>query len=550
MALHQNMMNARTLPIRMFWIIMAVLASNNLVVVKAWSLRASFAPTTTSSTTTRRQTTTSTTSTATTSTTTTTTTLYMTQQEDSPRQKIVIVGGGLGGLSSALDARHLIPHDKAQVVVVSNRQLFQFHPSNPYVATRQRTAKDISLDLTKILPRHGLQFVHSAVTHLDPQKQQLTLSNMDNSNNNTTIMEYDYLIIATGPRLAFEQVPGLGPNGYSVSICQTPHAQDAADAVDQLVANPGPIVIGSTQGASCFGPAYEFCLLLQHELGVRGQYELVKQCTITFVTPEPYLGHLGLKGAGKSNQILTKLFNQHHIEWYTNCKVKELTSEGVSIEYLSMPEKNHTIDKDCPTMTTTDETTTETKMLPSKFNMFIPPFHGLQVWKQVPGLTDDKGMILCNEHQQSVSYPNIFGVGVCVHLDPIETTHIPTGPPKTGYMIESMGTAAVQNIRHLIKEKQRQHQDNDDNDKVGHLPYKPSLNGLCITDFGNNGAIFLTLPQLPPRRRDVTMQGKVATLAKMAFEKYFLFKIQTGDTDPYYEKYMLHLIGVDRTERV
>lgn len=71
------------------------------------------------------------------------------------------------------------------------------------------------------------------------------------------------------------------------------------------------------------------------------------------------------------------------------------------------------------------------------------------------------------------------------------------------------------------------------------LPYKPTLNGLCITDFGDDGAIFLTIPQIPPRRADYTIRGRVATLAKLAFEKYFLMKIETGDTDPYYEKYML-----------
>ena len=79
---------------------------------------------------------------------------------------------------------------------------------------------------------------------------------------------------------------------------------------------------------------------------------------------------------------------------------------------------------------------------------------------------------------------------------------------------------------------------------------QPILNSLCIVDFGDTGAVFLTLPQMPPRRFDTTIAGKVATVAKIAFEKYFLHKIQSGDTDPYYEKYMLKLIGVERTTEV
>jgi sulfide:quinone oxidoreductase len=100
------------------------------------------------------------------------------------------------------------------------------------------------------------------------------------------------------------------------------------------------------------------------------------------------------------------------------------------------------------------------------------------------------------------------------------------------------GTAAVKNMKAMI-EYHKEHPNEKINEESIPLPFKPTLNGLCITDFGNDGAIFLTIPQLPPRRADYTIYGRVATLAKLAFEKYFLMKIETGDTDPYYEKYML-----------
>jgi sulfide:quinone oxidoreductase len=135
-------------------------------------------------------------------------------------------------------------------------------------------------------------------------------------------------------------------------------------------------------------------------------------------------------------------------------------------------------------------------------------------------------------------------------------------------MIESQGTAAVKNIRNMIDHaeklhRHRQHQQDIEGGDASssssssssvspsdavELRNRPLLNGVCITDFGhdNGGAIFLTLPQYPPRRTDITIERKIATLAKIGFEKYFLHKIESGDTDPYYEKYMLHLIGVDR----
>jgi sulfide:quinone oxidoreductase len=181
---------------------------------------------------------------------------------------------------------------------------------------------------------------------------------------------------------------------------------------------------------------------------------------------------------------------------------------------------------------------TQKEDIPSKFNMFIPPFHGLDVWKKVHKLTDEKGMLLIDDHQQSIAYPNIFGVGACVKLLPVENTPIPTGAPKTGYMIESMGTAAVHNILAML---------NYQSGKAKNLIFtKALLNALCIGDLGDSGSVILLQPQMPPRTFEIAMHGKFAKLAKIAFEKYFLYKVESGDTDPYYEKYMLELVGLKR----
>jgi NADH dehydrogenase FAD-containing subunit len=444
-------------------------------------------------------------------------------------KKILIVGGGIGGLSSAYDARHILG-DTAEVTLVSARPTFQFTPSNPWVAVHKRTPEDITLPLKTILPTHGIQFVHGEAVHLEPKRNQLTLSDGKQ-------LDYDYLILATGPRLAFEEIPGTGPQGHSMSICTTPHASHAADAVNKLVAKPGPVVIGAVQGASCFGPAYEFALLLNHALHKRGGKALVEKCPMTFVTSEPWIGHLGLKGAGESRKILERRLALEGIEHIVNCSVKYVTADSVHVEILEESSEHEvTFIK-------------HAKSLKSAFTMLIPAFRGAKVWKTVPGLTDIAGMILVNGHQQSIKYPNIFSVGISVHMDALEKTPIPTGAPKTGYMIESMGTAAVKNIKTMIKHTSNMSIDGKIDQSTIELHSRPLLNGLCITDFGDGGAIFLTLPQLPPRRADVTIDGRVATLAKIAFEKYFLYKIETGDTDPYYEKYLLHLIGVDRTSR-
>lgn len=439
------------------------------------------------------------------------------------RRRLVIVGGGIGGLSSAYDARHILKDaagvQEVAVIVVSDQANFSFTPSNPWIATRKRQPRDIQLPLNQILPRHGIEFLHDAVTRLEPGKNRLWLQK---SSHGKQWLDYDYLIIATGPRLAFEEIPGLSPlptttttttTAASSSICTTPHALHTADLVDALQQNHGPIVVGATQGASCFGPAYEFILMLHHELTKRGGKALVDACRpMTFVTSEPYLGHLGLNGAGDSRQVMELLFAKHGIEFMRSTRTVKASPTSVTVERL-------------------DEETgkvLQRKVLPSKLTMLIPPFHGQDVWKRVPNLTDEKGLVVVNEYQQNPTYTNIFAVGVAVSIPNTIQTLLRCGVPKTGYLIESQGTAAIRNIKTLLQaaaDDNKSHDDDEDhhsNNSINNhvqLRSRPLLNALCITDFGNDGAIFVTLPQIPPRRIDVTIHGKVATLAKIAFEK-------------------------------
>ena len=141
---------------------------------------------------------------------------------------------------------------------------------------------------------------------------------------------YDYLVIATGPDLAFDEIEGLGPQAATRSrsaISTTPRRAHAA--FEAFCKNPGPIVVGAVQGASCFGPAYEFAYILDTELRKRRIRDRVK---MTFVTPEPYIGHLGLDGVGDTKSLMESEFRNRHIQWITNAKVKQVSAGEMSVE--------------------------------------------------------------------------------------------------------------------------------------------------------------------------------------------------------------------------
>jgi len=121
---------------------------------------------------------------------------------------------------------------------------------------------------------------------------------------------------------------------------------------------------------------------------------------------------------------------------------------------------------------------------------------------------------------------------VSIAIPPVEQTPVPTGTPKTGYMIESMVTAIVHNIKESIAGSQPSH--------------KGTWNAICLADMGDTGAVFVALPQIPPRNVNWFKKGVWVHAAKVAFEKYFLYKMKKGESEPLYEKYVLRLLGISR----
>ena len=114
----------------------------------------------------------------------------------------------------------------------------------------------------------------------------------------------------------------------------------------------------------------------------------------------------------------------------------------------------------------------------------------------------------------------------------MEVTPIATGAPKTGFMIESMVTTIVENIHAEI------------NDKPAN--FVGTWNAVCLADMGDTGAAFVALPQIPPRNVTWTKIGKWVHFAKIGFEKYFLYKMRNGTSEPIYEKHIMSLLGIER----
>jgi len=415
---------------------------------------------------------------------------------------IVILGAGLGGMPMAYEMREQArAGDK--VTVISNNPKFHFVPSNPWVAVNWRKRDDIELDIAPALAKKKIDFIGVGAKRVHPEKNQVELDDGRS-------IDYDFLVIATGPKLAFDEVEGLGPKGHTQSICHVEHAVEAEQRWQEFVKDPGPVVVGAVQGASCYGPAYEFAMIMDTDLRRR---KIRDRVPMTFVTAEPYVGHLGLGGVGDSKGLLESVMRERHIKWICNAKTTKVEAGKMYVTEHNedgTPKKEHVLD--------------------FKYSMMLPAFKGIDAVFGIEGLTNPRGFILIDPHQRNPKYPNIYSVGVSVAIPPVEVTPVPTGAPKTGYMIESMVTATAHNIREVLDNKAPTH--------------KATWNALCLADFGDTGACFVALPQIPPRNVNWFSQGKWVHLAKIAFEKYFIRKMKNGTSEPLFEKLVMNALGI------
>jgi sulfide:quinone oxidoreductase len=420
---------------------------------------------------------------------------------------IVVVGAGTGGMPAAYELKAKLGSGH-RVTVVNAVDYFQFVPSNPWLAVGWRDRDQITFPIRPYLAKKGIDFVPQPVSRIDAEGNALEFA--DGSR-----LAYDYLVITTGPKLAFEEVPGTGPSAYTHSICTVDHAEQAYRGYKELLQSPGPVIIGALPAASCFGPAYEFSFIVNRDLRQR---KLRNKVPMTYVTSEPYIGHLGLGGVGDSKTLLEGEFRNNDIKWITNAKVTRVEPGKMFVTEMDEAgnvKKEHE--------------------LPFKFSMLLPAFKGVDPVAGVEGLCNPRGFVIVDEYQRSKKYRNIFSAGVCVAIPPVEVTPVPTGVPKTGYMIESMVTAIVHNIWADLNGQPAE--------------TKGTWNAFCLADMGNTGAAFVALPQIPPRNVNWFKKARWVHWAKVAFEKYFIYKMKQGSSEPIYEKSVLKWLGIERLEQ-
>lgn len=388
--------------------------------------------------------------------------------------KIVILGGSFGGLTAAFELKRLLGKT-ADITLLSDTDKFVFIPSLPWLAMGWRKAENITLPLKPILERKGITFINEEVKGVDAESSKVVTASKE--------IPYDYLVIATGPHLAFEEVPGFGPDkGYTECVFTLGQAEKANRAWNKFLEEPGAIVTGSVQGVSCFGPPYEYAFEIDYELR---RMKIRHKAPIVFVTSEPYIGHFGIGGLRNSKRIMEDEFAKRDIKVIVNTAVEEFAQDEVRLK--------------------------DGSKIPHKLAMFAPAMKGVPA---VAHLGNPRGFIPVDGKCRHTKHKNIFAIGVAVAIAPPEQTAIPTGVPKTGFMTVKMAKTAAYSIAAEISGSP--------------APASYEMDVLCLMDMGNTAALMKAKPLLPPRQESALKSGIIYKWSKAGFEKYFLWKIKHG----------------------
>lgn len=379
----------------------------------------------------------------------------MGNREVSVMSRFLILGGSFAGLDAATDLVRRFGN-KARVTVIDHSDRFIFRPSLPWILFGHRTPQQISVPFRPLFRSRGVEFVQDHVEAIDPKASIVRTARGE--------WAYDYLVIALGGTSLAAVPPDFARHGYSPLWLEG--AVKLRQAIEQF--RGGDIVIALHPRAPLICASYELIFQMHQHLRRRN---LRQRSTISFVTYEdrPFVT------AGPMGSNLVQ-------QWLQRDKIRFFPSA-----FVDKVAENEVVLSDGRT-------------LPASLFIFVPPYQGPRVVRDVHNFTDADGFVTTDRHMQALSYGNIYAAGDIVSFP----------GPKTGRMAELQARTAARNIAAAYGLATPQE-------------YKSYL--ACLSDLGvGKGlvAIRKPAPQQGAVRDIFTFAGMLPHLAKIGFEKYFL----------------------------
>ncbi len=308
------------------------------------------------------------------------------------KTKILILGGNFAGLQVARHLRENLGSELAEITVVDKKSFLLFVPNIPLETFEGRDPiNTLQLPLVPILKNDKTQFIMAEVKAIDPDKKTVDILPSERPGSALDTLEYDYLVVALGNRLAYDRIEGFSEYGHTVT---DPYQANKLRHYIEEEYQGGPIVIGSarfhqgTNGkldfipislAACEGPTVEVALALAHRLEELGKGGAKN---ITMFTPAELIAEdAGEKVVAQLLEIATKMGFGYKNKTED---IKALTKEGIEF--------------------------TNGESLEAELKIIIPDWVAHDFMQGLP-ICDEKGFVIHNLEMRNPDYPEVFTAG-------------------------------------------------------------------------------------------------------------------------------------------
>jgi len=286
--------------------------------------------------------------------------------------RVTVLGGGVGGtLTANLLSKQL--GGNATVTLVDPVGMHVYQPGFLYVALGQANGRWLAQDERHLL-RSDVQMLVERAVRVDPSRRTVMLEH-------GRTLDYDYLVVATGSRLAREEIAGLAEGSYDF------YSLDGAIRLREALRSfsGGRIVMGVAGIPYKCPPApVEFVFMLEEYLHRRGIRE---RSTITLASPLNRAFTIET-----TSKLVQPILEKRGIQLATFFNVESV-----------IPEKKVV-------------TSIEGEELPYDLLVLVPPHRGAQVVED-SALGDERGWIPVSratlQHEQ---FDSIFALGDATNL--------------------------------------------------------------------------------------------------------------------------------------
>ncbi len=434
--------------------------------------------------------------------------------------RIVVIGAGFAGQTAALYLGKRLGR-KHEITVINSSDQFYFIPSYVWVGTGRMDPKKTHFPLKPVYDRFRIRLHAGRATAVNPVQQTVSALCEDGSE---THFGYDYLLIATGPKLNFEATPGLGPGRNSLSICTLGHATEARDAYLEKVermerGERQRFLIGTGHPlATCQGAAFEYISNIHKDLVRRG---LRDKADLHWLSNEADLGDFGIRGisnegkaelSGNSREFIEAVFNDMGISWEVQRGVTAVDRDRVEWEAYDGSKGETAFDFAMliPQFTgvplkvedTAGNNLHDRLMNPAHF-IKVDGIYGLP-YDQLEDMPEAWPAVY-----QNPDYRNIFAAGIAfAPPGPISVPHTnPNGmsitatPPRTGMVSGIIGRVVALNIADLVEKGRMTHQER-----------MSEMAAACIASMGDSlwdgGAATIMIHPVVPNRKKYPGSGR------------------------------------------